>query len=413
MFWSKLNQHKISQRVFAALGNNANYRTENILGLPATYLDDQIFYEDAPFLKDAPFLSAMIANPNHIGCHTLKSEGEPMFKGTQDIEREVIHICASEILGAEPDGYDGYMASGGTEANIEAIWIYRNYFISEFGADHEEIAIVCSEDTHYSIHKASDLLSIPIIVADVHQYDRHIVIPALEKRLLESKTKGIKYYIVVANMATTMFGSVDDPDALVDVFITLQLNFKLHVDAAYGGFIYPFTNPNNKLNFKNPHVSSVSLDAHKMLQAPYGTGIFLSRKNLMKYVQTSAASYVKGTDFTLCGSRSGANAICTWMILHTYGSAGWLVKMHDLNDKTASLCAKLDSLGISYYRNPFVNIITMPAHQIPPQLASKYYLIPDNHTGTPHHYKLILMPHVKQGILDNFVNELAHQSQLQ
>lgn len=237
MFWSKLNQHKISQRVFAALGNNANYRTENILGLPATYLDDQIFYEDAPFLKDAPFLSAMIANPNHIGCHTLKSEGEPMFKGTQDIEREVIHICASEILGADPDGYDGYIASGGTEANIEAMWIYRNYFISEFGADHEEIAIVCSEDTHYSIHKASDLLSIPIIVADVNQHDRQILLPALEKRILESNTKGIKYYIVVANMATTMFGSVDDPDALVNVFITLQLNFKLHVDAAYGGFI--------------------------------------------------------------------------------------------------------------------------------------------------------------------------------
>lgn len=413
MFWSKLNQHKISQRVFGALGNNANYRTENILGLPATYLDDQIFYEDAPFLKDAPFLSAMIANPNHIGCHTLKSEGEPMFKGTQDIEREVIHICASEILGADPDGFDGYIASGGTEANIEAMWIYRNYFISEFGADHEEIAIVCSEDTHYSIHKASDLLSIPIIVADVNQHDRQILLPALEKRILESNTKGIKYYIVVANMATTMFGSVDDPDALVNVFITLQLNFKLHVDAAYGGFIYPFTNPENKLNFKNPHVSSVSLDAHKMLQAPYGTGIFLSRKNLMKYVQTSAASYVKGTDFTLCGSRSGANAICTWMILHTYGSTGWLVKMHDLNDKTASLCAKLDYLGISYYRNPFVNIITIPATQISPQLASKYYLIPDSHTGAPHHYKLILMPHVKQGILDNFVNELAHQTQLQ
>ncbi len=409
MFWPKLNQHKISQRVFSALGNNANYRTENILGLPATYLDDQIFYDDAPFLKDAPFLSSMIANPNHIGCHTLLAEGEPMFKGTQDIERELIRICACEILGAEPEQYDGYVASGGTEANIEAMWIYRNMYITEYGATLDEIAIVCSEDTHYSIHKASDLLSIPVIVAEVDKEHRNILLPPLEKRLLAAKTKGIKYFIGVANMATTMFGSVDDPDQFASLFSTLKLNFRLHADGAYGGFIYPFTNPSNNLSFKNPHISSISLDAHKMLQAPYGTGIFLARKNLMSYVQTDEASYVKGTDYTLCGSRSGANAICTWMILHTYGSSGWMVKIHDLNDKTASLCARLDEMNIRYFRNPFINIVTIKSTYITPQLASKYFLVPDNHTQQPEWYKLIMMPHVKQGILDNFINELHHQ----
>lgn len=409
MFWPKLNQHKISQHVFAALGNNANYRTENILGLPATYLDDQIFYDDAPFLKDAPFLSAMIANPNHIGCHTLETDGEPMFKGTQDIERELIKICACEILGADKDQYDGYVASGGTEANIEAMWIYRNLFIAEYGADHDEIAIVCSEDTHYSIHKASNLLNIPVIVAEVDNEQRSILLPQLEKRLLDAKQKGIKYFIVVANMATTMFGSVDDPELFVVLFETLKLNFRLHVDGAYGGFIYPFTNPANKLSFRNPHIGSISLDAHKMLQAPYGTGIFLSRKNLMPYVQTNEASYVKGTDFTLCGSRSGANALCTWMILHSYGSSGWMVKMHDLNDKTAALCARLDELNVRYFRNPFINIISIKAHFITPTLAAKYFLIPDTHDKQPQWYKLILMPHVKQGVLDNFINELHHQ----
>ena len=56
-----------------------------------------------------------------------------------------------------------------------------------------------------------------------------------------------------------------------------------------------------------------------MLQAPYGTGIFLARKGLINYVYTETASYVKGLDATLVGSRSGANAIAVWMILKSHG----------------------------------------------------------------------------------------------
>ena len=77
MNWPKLSTQNIKQRVFEAIGKNLNYRSEEILGIPATYLDTEIFYDDAPFLKDAPFLSALVANPNHIGCHTLAHDGEP------------------------------------------------------------------------------------------------------------------------------------------------------------------------------------------------------------------------------------------------------------------------------------------------------------------------------------------------
>ncbi|HOZ88521.1 MAG TPA: aspartate aminotransferase family protein, partial [Bacteroidia bacterium] len=100
MNWPKLSTQKIKLRVFEALGKNLNYRSENILGIPATYLDTDIFYDDAPFLKDAPFLSTLVANPNHIGCHTLEGEKEPIFKGSQEIERDLIRICAEEIFEA-------------------------------------------------------------------------------------------------------------------------------------------------------------------------------------------------------------------------------------------------------------------------------------------------------------------------
>lgn len=412
MNWPKYSTQTIKVKVFEALSNNANYRTENILGLPATFLDTEIFYDDAPFLKDAPFLSMFIANPNHIGCHTLGDEHEEVFKGTQEIEKDLIRICAEEIFSAEPNSYDGYVASGGTEANIEAVWIYRNYFMKVYNAKQNEIAIIYSEDSHYSFPKAGNLLTLSSIVFKVDKNTREVLIDDLERKLVQAIQQGIKYFIVVINMSTTMFGSVDDIDKITDLLNLQHINYKLHIDAAFGGFIYPFTNPASHYNFSNPNVNSITIDGHKMLQSPYGTGIFLIRKDFMQYVCTEEASYVQGKDYTLCGSRSGANAVCVWMILHMHGSVGWTVKMNHLLDKTTSLCCTLDQLGVEYYRNPYVNIIAIKAKYVSPSLAKQYYLVPDSHGENPSWYKIVMMPHVKQGILDNFIAQLAKELSL-
>ena len=406
MYWPKLSTQKIRLKVFEALSRNANYRTENILGLPGTFLDTEVFYDGEPFLKDAPFLSTLIANPNHIGCHTLESDSEEIFAGTQDIEKDLIRICAEEICQAQAHSYDGYVASGGTEANIEALWIYRNYFQAERNAGLHEMAVMYSQDTHYSISKAVNLLGLQSVIFNVDEDTREADMNDLESKLNYLIKQGKKYFIVVLNLSTTMFGSVDDLDKITDLLKLQQLDYKIHIDAAFGGFIYPFTNADNKFSFANHEISSISLDGHKMLQAPYGTGIFLIRKNYMPYVCTKEATYVPGMDYTLCGSRSGANAICLWMILHAHGSVGWALKMNTLLETTSKVCKVLDSIGIAYYHNPFVNIISIKSEYISEELAKQFYLVPDKHEGKPAWYKLVIMPHVKQEVLDNFLERL-------
>jgi len=408
MFWEKYSNSKIKSKVFEALCGNTNYRSEKILGIPGTFLDTDIFYDDAPFLKDAPFLSTLIANPNHIGVHTHGDEHEDFFKGTQEIEKDLIKICAEEIFKAEPGEYDGYVASGGTEANIEALWIYRNYYREEFNADINDIAVIYSEDTHYSLPKGIDLLSLKGIKINVHAEDRQIDFSDLEKKLANALKLGFKYFIVNMNMSTTMFGSVDDIDLVTELFNSLKLEYKVHVDGAYGGFIYPFTTEYSDFTFKNPNVTSFSIDGHKMLQAPYGTGIFLVRKNYLKYVCTNEAGYVKGKDFTLCGSRSGANAVCVWMILRIHGSTGWRVKMQDLVDRANSICEKLDEWQIEHYRNPHLNIIAIKSRYVSRELAKEYHLVPDNHLE-PEWYKVVVMPHVRRGIIDDFLMQLKSE----
>ncbi len=391
-YWNKLSTEQIKKRVFNALAENINYENQHILGVPASYLDTKIFNQDISFVQESPFISTLAQNPNHIGCHTL-GNSESFFAGTQAIERELIDICAVDIMGGEAHAHDGYVASGGTEANIQAIWIYRNYFINEYAASLNEIAILCSSDTHYSMSKAANLLGVSIYKVPVYEHTRELSEEPIKKTITSAVKNGKKYFAVVCNMMTTMFGSVDDPDLFCTILEELGVTYLLHIDGAYGGFYYPFVDTQSALNFKNPKVSSITMDAHKMAQAPYGTGIFLIRKGMIHHVKNKDAKYVSGEDYTLIGSRSGANAVAVWMILHKTGPYEWEEKVYILQKRTAWFCEELELKEIQFYRHPHANIITIRAHHLPAYIAEKYNLVPDNHHD-PAWYKIVLMEHV-------------------
>jgi len=403
--WKKLTQKERQERIEKALEENVNFAHDASLGYPASKLDNKVFNSEASFLKDAPTLQAYVANPNHIGCHTIGSS-EKAFSGTQEMEREVLKVLAVDVFKAECDSYDGYIAPGGTEANIQAIWMYRNYFMDHYEAKSNEIAIIATEDTHYSIPKAANLLLLERFSVPVDFETRELDKTALETIVTSAKANGKKYFIVVANMGTTMFGAIDNPDDYIEILEKHQLPYQLHIDAAYGGFVYPFSNKNSVINFENPKISSITIDAHKMLQAPYGTGVFICRKGLIENVLTKEAEYVEGMDLTLCGSRSGSNAVAVWMILFTYGPFGWCEKIRMLLLRADWLCEQLDALGIKYFRDPYMNIVTIQARYIPQSFEEKYDLVPQKHDETNQWYKIVIMDHVEVDHLSTFIADL-------
>ena len=407
MYWQRKSYKEIKSIVFNALDENNSFHNHNIMGLPATYLDPKNFPPDIGFLDEAPYVKSFIENPNHIGLHTYHSS-LPAFKGTQKIELDLLRICAEEILKIEKDCYDGYIAPGGTECNIQALWIYREYYKDINGADDKEIFVLFSEDTHYSAHKACNLLQLNYKQLTVNFDNRNIKLDPLEKTLIEIQGKKIvKFIILIINLGTTMFGSVDNINKITKLLIKYNLKFKIHVDAAFGGFIYPFTNSKNKINFTDQNIDSISLDGHKMLKAPYGTGIFIIRKGLIDHVLTSQANYIEGQDHTICGSRSGANAIATWMILNIYGSEKLKEHMLNLIKKTDYICNSLNELGISYFRNDNMNIITIRANDISEKICKKFTLVPNTHTDKPNWWKIVVMDHVNWELIEKFINELV------
>jgi glutamate/tyrosine decarboxylase-like PLP-dependent enzyme len=393
-YWKKLTKEQQNERIDNALKKNVNFLTDVSLGFPASKLDEMVFSSDAPFLKDSPLLRSFVANPNHIGCHTT-GDSENAFIGTHEIEREVLQVLAVDVFKCLDGNYDGYVATGGTEANIQAMWIYRNLYINKFKAKHKEIVIICSEDSHYSMPKGANILNLDIVYVPVEFYTRKIEKETLTKIVTEQKQIGKKYFIVISNMGTTMFGSVDNPKLYADVLLENKVKFNIHIDGAFGGFIYPFHKEQTTVNFTNKHITSITIDAHKMLQAPYGTGVFLCKKGLMKNTLTKEAQYVNGMDLTFVGSRGGTNAIAIWMILFSYGFYGWFEKISILLMRTNWFCEHLDALNIKYYRHKRMNIVTIQAEFISQETATKFDLVPDTHNGKPKWYKVVIMSHVE------------------
>lgn len=430
MYWTAMSQEEIGKRITQALNKNQNYSDFNarVMGYPGSFLDTRIFPalttedEHSPII---PYLQVLRENPNHIGCHTT-SKSEGAFKGTQEIEVELLTLCAEQILAADPNSWDGYVASGGTEANIQAMWVFRNAWVRK-GLDNtrklnkkekrkkirgliDQLHVITSIDTHYSIDKGANILNLSysrIPVSD--ELDRQMNLVKLQGEIEELKSEGVKKFLVVLNMGSTHYGSVDDINQISRHLDSMGVDYEIHIDAAFGGFIYPFTNEDNRLNFKHSKVSSITLDAHKMLQAPYGTGIFLSRKGFIENVDTEAASYVPGHDQTVCGSRSGANAVSVWMILRAYGSEDGKKFCKNLVKRTDFLCNGLKELNVEYSRNKYMNLVAIRAKDIPVYVANKYHLVPDDtESNKPKWYKCVVMDHVGEEMIQEFLGEIRN-----
>ena len=53
---------------------------------------------------------------------------------------------------------------------------------------------------------------------------------------------------------TTMFGSVDNIKMVTQIVKETELVYKIHIDGAYGGFYYPFSNEGSLFTFENPFI---------------------------------------------------------------------------------------------------------------------------------------------------------------
>ena len=93
------------------------------------------------------------------------------------------------------------------------------------------------------------------------------------------------------------------------------------------------------------------------------------------------------------------------MILSRHGKQGWFDKIEILQERASGFASELDRMGINHFRDPFSNIITIQNKFVNPEVAERFYLVPDDHQS-PAWQKIVIMEHVTQARLDELLSEL-------
>ncbi len=167
----------------------------------------------------------------------------------------------------------GFLTSGGSLANLSAIVTARRI---RAGEDFRQALIYTSNQAHHSVLKAAVLAGFPVEnVRNIATDERWRVRPdALAAQLDRDRKAGGRPLMIVAHAGTTNTGAVDDLDALAELADRERL--WLHADAAYGGF-FMLTERGRQCLSGLARADSVTLDPHKSLFLPYGTGCLLVR----------------------------------------------------------------------------------------------------------------------------------------
>src|SRR5438309_764674 len=191
--------------------------------------------------------------------------------GFAQIEWTVIRwLC--ELFGLPPDS-GGILTSGGSMANFSAIVTARHALLGE---DFQGGALYHSDQTHASVAKAAVLAGFPR--ASVRSVptspDLALDVEQLREMVQKDRADGLRPFLVVASAGTTNTGRVDP---LADVgAVAREEGLWLHVDGAYGGF-FQLTGRGRALFRGIDGADSITLDPHKGMFLPYGTGCLLVR----------------------------------------------------------------------------------------------------------------------------------------
>ncbi|OLQ94098.1 glutamate decarboxylase [Vibrio ponticus] len=310
-----------------------------------------------------PLSKIMIAlNQNLVKIETSKA--------FTPLERQVLGMLHRLIYAQDNSFYSQWMhsanhslgafCSGGTIANITALWVARNnalrpqngfrgvekegLFKAMKHYGYEGMAILVSERGHYSLKKAADVLGLGQdgLVAVKTDSNNRICPESLKLKIQELKAQSIKPFAVVGVAGTTETGNIDPLTEIAAICAQEQCHF--HVDAAWGGATLMSNNHRHLLNGVEL-ADSVTIDAHKQLYIPMGAGMVLFKDpSAMKSIEHHAQYILrKGSkdlgSHTLEGSRSGM-AMLVYAAMHIISRPGYEL----LIDQSISKAAYFASL---------------------------------------------------------------------
>lgn len=341
-------------------------------------------------------LSAMCTRPHPIAIKAhMQFIGSNMgdfgmFPGTRELEQHVIKMMGN-MLG-DKDAC-GYITTGGTESNIQALRTARNLSKKR----HPNVVVPAS--AHFSFDKIANLLGIELRKASLDN-EFKVDMDSVEA-LMDDNTIAL-----VGIAGSTEFGQIDPIDKLAK--LALSNNLFLHVDAAFGGFVIPFLDKKYDFDFSVKGVNSITADPHKMgLSTIPGGGLLFREESCLLPLEIDTPYLTIRAQHSLTGTRSGAAVAAAYAVMMHLGREGYRKIVKRCIKMTDMLVSGTRELGIEPLIEPVMNIVALDVPDLEEarkKLRRKGWMT--SITRTPRAMKLIIMPHLSEDAILLFISDL-------
>jgi aromatic-L-amino-acid decarboxylase len=278
------------------------------------------------------------------------------------IEYSIVRWLCSEF--GYGDDARGILTSGGSMANFEALVTARR---ARLGERFDDAVIYASEFAHHSLLKGAVLAGFPaanfrtIAVDDRLRSDPD----DLRDQIRRDRDAGRRPFLVIASAGTADTGAVDPIEAMGEVARSEGL--WLHVDGAYGGF-FQLTERGRGLFRGIENADSITVDPHKGLFLPYGTGALIVRDgNAMREAHSIGAHYLQDlageesipnfSEYSIELSRS-FRGLRVWLPLRLHGVGAFRIALDEKLDLARHLYESLSSIpGIEVPWEPELTVV--------------------------------------------------------
>ncbi len=343
-------------------------------------------------------LSSMCTYPHPVAveAHRIFIESNMgdygLFMGTYELEKSVLRMLGDLLHNSHPYGY---LTTGGTESNIQAVRAMRNA-----GKSIKDPNIIVSGSAHFSFDKIADILKINVrkarILPDLVVDTEDVL------SLIDKNTVGL-----VGIAGSTEFGQVDPISELSKIAIDNDL--PLHIDAAFGGFLLPFLPNHVPFDFSLHGVTSIAIDPHKMGLSTIPSGALLFREEkMMELLKVDTPYLTISSQCTLTGTRSGASVAGTYAVMKHLGKEGYQQVVNKCMKLTNLLLDETKNIGVKPVIDPVMNIVALSVEEpkkIRTELATQFgWQV--SVTKQPSSIRLVVMPHMTEENILAFVRDL-------
>ncbi|KAL2180935.1 glutamate decarboxylase [Thermothelomyces heterothallicus CBS 202.75] len=218
------------------------------------------------------------------------------------------------------------------------------------GRDTARPNIIMGANAQVALLKFARYFEVEERVLPVSAKSKYCLDPDLVRENIDENTIGV--FVIMGSTYTGHYEPVEEISRILDEFQEkTRVDIPIHVDAASGGFVAPFTHAGaggRKWNFELPRVVSINSSGHKYGLVTAGVGWIIWRdQSYLSRDLVFELHYLGGTEesFTLNFSRPGSQVVVQYYNLIHLGFSGYREIMENCLANARILSQSLEATG--------------------------------------------------------------------